>query len=75
MLRTAVKALEATFGAPPQLNLWVRTAPRGAARFHWHIDIAPRISIKAGFELSTDVDINTVPPERAAEELRGGLGS
>ncbi len=58
----------------PQYNLWVRTAPRGAEPFHWHIDISPRIAIKAGFELSTGVDINVYPPERAAGELREALG-
>jgi UDPglucose--hexose-1-phosphate uridylyltransferase len=49
----------------------VRTAPSGqSAGFHWHVDISPRISIKAGFELGTGVDINTYPPERAAADLR-----
>ena len=58
------------FGGPPELNLWVRTAPRGAELFHWHVDIAPRLTIKAGFELGTGVDINVYPPERAASDLR-----
>ena len=42
--------------------------------FQWHIDIAPKLSHKAGFELSTGVDINIIPPERAASELREALG-
>jgi len=74
MLATAVRALAARFGAEPQLNLWVRTAPSGAEPFHWHIDIVPRLSVKASFELSTGVDINIYPPERAAVELREALG-
>ena len=52
----------------------MRTAPRGADVFHWHIDIAPRLAIKAGFEFATGVDINIFPPERAAAELRDSLG-
>ena len=60
--------------APPELNLWVRTAPRGAEQFHWHVDIAPRLTIKAGFELGTGVDINIYPPEQAAADLREALG-
>ena len=52
----------------------MRTAPRDADVFHWHIDIAPRLAIKAGFELATGVDINIFPPERAAAELRDSLG-
>ena len=42
--------------------------------FHWHLDIAPRIGIRAGFEMSTGVDLNVFPPERAAAELREALG-
>ena len=32
MIRTALRALAALFGSPPQLNLWVRTAPAGRRR-------------------------------------------
>jgi UDPglucose--hexose-1-phosphate uridylyltransferase len=70
MIRTAMRLLAARFDGPPELNLWVRTAPRGAEPFHWHVDIAPRLTIKAGFELGTGVDINIYPPERAAADLR-----
>jgi UDPglucose--hexose-1-phosphate uridylyltransferase len=70
MIRTALRVLAARFDGPPELNLWVRTAPRGAEQFHWHVDIAPRLTIKAGFELGTGVDINVYPPERAAADLR-----
>jgi UDPglucose--hexose-1-phosphate uridylyltransferase len=70
MLRTAMRLLAERFGGPPELNLWVRTAPRGAEPFHWHVDIAPRLTIKAGFELATGIDINVYPPERAASDLR-----
>jgi UDPglucose--hexose-1-phosphate uridylyltransferase len=70
MIRTAMRLLAERFGGPPELNLWVRTAPRGAERFHWHVDIAPRLTIKAGFELSTGIDINVYPPERAAADLK-----
>jgi UDPglucose--hexose-1-phosphate uridylyltransferase len=70
MIRTALRVLAERLGGPPELNLWVRTAPRGAERFHWHVDIAPRLTVKAGFELGTGVDINVYPPERAAADLR-----
>jgi UDPglucose--hexose-1-phosphate uridylyltransferase len=75
MLGTALRLLARRFGGPPDLNLWVRTGPRGQEDgFHWHIDIAPRLTIKAGFELATGVDINVYPPERAAADLRETLG-
>jgi UDPglucose--hexose-1-phosphate uridylyltransferase len=75
MLRTALRALEARFDRVPQLNAWTITAPRSAEEFHWHLDIAPRIGIRAGFEMSTGVELNVFPPERAAAELREALGS
>jgi UDPglucose--hexose-1-phosphate uridylyltransferase len=73
MIRTAMRVLANRFDGPPELNLWVRTASRGADQFHWHVDIAPRLTIKASFELGTGVDINTYPPERAAGDLREAL--
>ncbi|HXR29641.1 MAG TPA: DUF4921 family protein [Solirubrobacterales bacterium] len=73
MIRTALRLLATRFDGSPELNLWVRTAPRGADHFHWHVDIAPRLSVKASFEFATGVDINTYPPERAAADLRESL--
>ena len=74
MIATALRALGGALGAVPQLNLWVRTAPRGADEFCWHIDIVPRLTTRAGFELGTGVEINVYPPERAAADLRAALG-
>ncbi len=70
MLRQALSRLEGVFGTLPQLNLWVRTAPRGAEDFCWHVDVVPRLTVRAGFELGTGVEINVYPPERAAADLR-----
>jgi UDPglucose--hexose-1-phosphate uridylyltransferase len=75
MIHTALRVLAARFDRPPELNLWIRTAPSGDDRFHWHVDIAPRLTIKAGFELGTGVDINIYPPERAAGDLREALSA
>jgi len=73
MIGTAFRLLAERFAGPPELNLWVRTAPRGTEHYHWHVDIAPRLSVKASFEFATGVDINTYPPERAAADLRESL--
>lgn len=74
LLGRGLRALAELFGeGGVQLNLWVRTAPRGTEEFHWHLDIAPRLATKAGFELGTGVDINVYPPERAAADLRAVL--
>lgn len=39
--------------------------------FHFHIEVQPRIAIWAGFELNTDIIINSVTPEDAARFYRG----
>jgi UDPglucose--hexose-1-phosphate uridylyltransferase len=75
MIRTALLALTALFESPPQLNLWVRTAPRGAEEFCWYEDLAPRLVVRAGFELGTGVDVNIYRPEQAASDLRDALGN
>jgi UDPglucose--hexose-1-phosphate uridylyltransferase len=72
MIRRALDGLAKLLGPPP-LNLWVRTAPRGAELFHWHVDIVPRLTVLAGFELGTGTPINVYPPERAAADLREAL--
>jgi UDPglucose--hexose-1-phosphate uridylyltransferase len=71
MIGEALRRLRATLGGMPPFNMWVRTAPRGAEHFHWHLDIVPRITRLAGFELGTGVGINIRSPELVAQELRG----
>jgi UDPglucose--hexose-1-phosphate uridylyltransferase len=73
LLHRALRALAERLGEGVQLNLWVRTAPRDTEEFHWHIDLVPRLGTRGGFELGTGVDINVMPPERAAGELREAL--
>jgi UDPglucose--hexose-1-phosphate uridylyltransferase len=73
MIHTALRLLAERFERPPELNLWIRTAPHGTERFHWHVDIAPRLTIKAAFEFATGIDIDTYAPERAAADLRDCL--
>jgi UDPglucose--hexose-1-phosphate uridylyltransferase len=70
LLHNALKRLERRFGASPPLNLWVRSAPRGAEHWCWRIDIVPRLGHLAGLELGTGVYLNVLAPERAAAELR-----
>lgn len=38
--------------------------------FHWHLEILPRLSRPAGFEVGTGFTINSVIPEAAARRLR-----
>jgi UDPglucose--hexose-1-phosphate uridylyltransferase len=67
---TAVKAAAA--GAP--LNFWLHTAPAElTGTFHWHLEIAPRTSTLAGFELGSDIAVVTKDPVAAAAEYRAAL--
>jgi UDPglucose--hexose-1-phosphate uridylyltransferase len=70
LLHDGLQRLARRFGSSPPLNLWVRSAPRDAEHFCWRIDIVPRLTNVAGFELGTGVHMNVVAPERAAAELR-----
>jgi UDPglucose--hexose-1-phosphate uridylyltransferase len=70
LLHDGLRRLGRLLGASPPLNLWVRTAPRGADRFCWRIDVVPRLTNIAGLELGTGVHLNIVSPEKAAAELR-----
>ena len=69
--RDAVAAVDhALPGAP--YNLIVHSAPRDipAHEMHWHVEIVPRTSVVAGFELGSGVFANSVAPEQAARVLR-----
>jgi UDPglucose--hexose-1-phosphate uridylyltransferase len=75
LLRAALVKLEATVKSSAY-NYIIHTAPfdtTGANHYHWHIEILPRLSNLAGFELGTGCFINTVSPERAAAALRDAL--
>ena len=57
----------------PAYNMVLRTAPsgeEGEEYYHWHVQIIPRLTTPAGFELGTGVFINTTLPEATAEFLR-----
>jgi UDPglucose--hexose-1-phosphate uridylyltransferase len=70
LLHDGLRRLARHLGASPPLNLWVRTAPRGADHFCWRIDVLPRLTHLAGLELSTGVNLNILAPEHAAAMLR-----
>jgi UDPglucose--hexose-1-phosphate uridylyltransferase len=73
LLHRGLTLLAERFGASPPLSLWVRTAPRGAERFCWHIDVVPRLSRPGALALGTGIARNDFAPEQAASELRALL--
>ena len=69
-LQRALRALGSASGAAA-LNYWLHTAPSDGHNIcHWHIEIAPRLSAIAGFELGSGITINAVDPAEAAAQLR-----
>jgi UDPglucose--hexose-1-phosphate uridylyltransferase len=69
-LGRALSALATATGGAP-LNFWLHTAPadlRGP--FHWHLELAPRLSTLAGFELGTDIALVAADPVAGAARLR-----
>lgn len=60
-------------------NWWLHQLPFGrhagdarlATTWHWHLEILPRLTPFAGFELGTGCHVTTVAPEEAARRLRG----
>jgi len=57
----------------PDYNFYIHTAPCDGANYdyyHWHLNILPKTSIWAGFELSTGIEISVIEPEKAARYLR-----
>jgi UDPglucose--hexose-1-phosphate uridylyltransferase len=70
LLHHGLRRLARHLGSSPPLNMWVRTAPRGAEHFCWRIDVMPRLTHIAGLELSTELNLNIVAPEDAAAALR-----
>ena len=71
LLQEVLRRLGSVLGGAPALNMWVRTAPRGAEHFCWRIDVLPRLVNDAGLELGLGLHLNVLGPERAAELLRG----
>jgi UDPglucose--hexose-1-phosphate uridylyltransferase len=70
-LKTILGALSKLLRNPPY-NYYLHIAPP-REDFHFHIEICPRVTKLAGFELGSDIIINTMPPEKAAAELKALL--
>jgi UDPglucose--hexose-1-phosphate uridylyltransferase len=75
ILKDTLHLLDQALDSPP-FNFYIHTSPilgdYGKA-YHWHIEILPRLTKFAGFELGTGIFVNPVPPEDAAALLRETL--
>ncbi len=75
-LKLSLKALKDLVNDPPY-NYGIHLAINEEAKdsYHWHLEVYPKLSIWAGFELNTGTYINTVTPETAAESLRKAIAT
>ncbi|MFQ5553190.1 MAG: galactose-1-phosphate uridylyltransferase [Thermoplasmata archaeon] len=72
LLRDTLRKLDTLVQNPP-FNWYIHTSPSDGEDhpyYHWHLEITPRLSKRAGFERGTGFYINSVPPEDAARLLR-----
>ena len=62
----------------PPFNYFIHSTPfkaDGADAYHWHLELIPKLSTAAGFELGTGMWINVVKPEESAAFLRDHINS
>ena len=64
-----IKSLESLI-EEPAYNLLLHLDPLASDHGNWFVELLPRLTKGAGFELGTDIWVNPVPPESAAEQLR-----
>ncbi len=72
MLQRILKQLDAVLDFPPY-NFILHTSPFKEEineYYHWHIEILPRLTKRAGFEWGSGFFINPTPPEEATRFLR-----
>jgi UDPglucose--hexose-1-phosphate uridylyltransferase len=74
VLQLVLKKLYDLLG-DPDYNFVIDSSPidqSGNRHYHWHIKILPGLSTRAGFEIGSGININTILPETCAKNLRDG---
>jgi len=72
ILKDTLQRLNVALDNPP-FNFVLHTAPLGdddLPYYHWHLEIMPKLTRVAGFEIGSGFYINPTPPEDAAQYLR-----
>ncbi len=73
MVKDTLGRLNRALDRPP-FNFVLHTSPvsdHELEYYHWHIEILPKLTRVAGFEIGSGFYINPTPPEDAAQYLRG----
>lgn len=72
ILQDVLRRLRLALKDPPY-NYIIHTAPPGdpvPERYHWQVEVIPKLTEAAGFEWGSGFFINPTPPEEAARHLR-----
>lgn len=73
VLKKSLKKIKTNLN-DPDYNFFIHTSPvkdkKKHSFYHWHIEIYPCITIRAGFEHDTGMWINIIDPDLAASTLR-----
>ena len=72
ILKDTLQRLNRALDRPPY-NFVIHTAPVSEGDvdyYHWHLEIMPKLTRVAGFEIGSGFYINPTPPEDAAQYLR-----
>ena len=72
LLKDTLQRLNRALDRPP-FNFVIHTAPVAEGEleyYHWHLEIMPKLTRVAGFEIGSGFYINPTPPEDAAQYLR-----
>lgn len=60
----------------PSFNYYIHTGPlhtKTDHHYHWHFELIPKLSIKAGFEIATGIDICITTPEDTTKFMKEKL--
>jgi len=68
-MRIVLRKLDRLLGKP-SYNYYLQSAGSKDRHFRFHVEIAPRLNVWAGFEFGSEIYLNSMPPERAAKALR-----
>lgn len=73
LLKDVIRAINGSLNYPPY-NLMLHTLPiKGENRYHWHIELLPRLTKRSGFDWSSGFYVNPTPPEDATKILKEAL--
>lgn len=73
LMQTTVLALNRALDSP-SINLIFHNSPLPVrSRFHWFLQVFPRLTLQGGFELGSGMQINVVDPGEAASRLREAI--